>query len=152
EEEEYNVAYFKRWKSGPPLPFTQNPEARRLVDVFMEWTQYVRAQELTTGMKEADAKAYIEKIREQMPATDPRVNGARAPETEQELKYAKAYFLKHKMPPVLYPDPGQAPEDLAAAERYIDEYYDAYGRDPNSVYARGLPVWSIWFDVTDPTA
>mgnify|MGYP000974783575 CR=1 FL=1 len=152
EEREYNEAYFKKWGSGPPLPYTANREAQRLVDDFMEMTQHARAKELTRGMKEADAREYIKEFVRRMPATDPRVNGARAPETATEYKYAVAYYLKHGVPPAVYPDFTQSPEDLADAERYIDEYYDAYRRDPNTVYARGLPVWSIWFDVTDPAA
>jgi hypothetical protein len=33
---------------------------------------------------------------------------------------------------------------------YIKAYSDRWGVDPRQAYAKGQPIWSIWFHVTDP--
>lgn len=40
------------------------------------------------------------------------------------------------------------PRSLSAAEQ---AYAEKYGANPRHLTARGMPVWSIWFHVTDPT-
>lgn len=43
------------------------------------------------------------------------------------------------------------PNESAARREFI-EYYEEWNFDPRRVHAKGSPVWSIWFHVSDPTA
>src|SRR5262249_32850716 len=40
-------------------------------------------------------------------------------------------------------------EERARVAHYRDEWA---GTDPRTTWARGLPIWSVWFHVTDPTS
>jgi hypothetical protein len=123
EELDYNQSYLKTWKRLPPVVGSFPPrEARNYIDRFI--SQY---------------------------GVDPRVNGAPAPAPGKERAYLEAYARKHRSVPPAYPDFNRPDDEVQAEINYIDAYIDTYSVDPRSMYATGLPVWSIWFDITDPT-
>lgn len=79
---------------------------------------------------------------------DPRQFGLRLPDTEAERDYLRRYSKRFALPPPAY----ATSED---EERAIEEYIVRQGDprvDPRRLYARGAPIWSLWFHVTDPTA
>jgi hypothetical protein len=46
----------------------------------------------------------------------------------------------------------EIPPPKDAAERTaIEDYFAKFGSHPSFEYAKGKPVWSVWFHVTDPT-
>jgi hypothetical protein len=66
------------------------------------------------------------------------------PETPEQQRYYDEYVQKWGgPPPAPYPT---TPEEAAA----IDTYRDFWGVDPRLVQAKGSPIWSVWFHVTDP--
>lgn len=87
---------------------------------------------------------YVWQFRKEV-GVDLRINGLRPPATEEEMAYLEDYTEKWQAPPPAYP--------RDAEERaYIDEYLRIHGVDPRMVYATSSPLWSLWFDVTDPTS
>jgi hypothetical protein len=66
------------------------------------------------------------------------------PTTDAEKEYFKEYVRRWNMPPPL-----PYPKDLREAQRF-DDYRARWGVDSRIVMAKGRPVWSIWFHVTDP--
>jgi hypothetical protein len=78
--------------------------------------------------------------------TDLRINGLKLPKNEREERYAEGYMVIWGQPPPAYPANDEE-------EKAIHDYMVAEnGVDPRNIYAQGMPVWSIWFHVTDPTA
>jgi hypothetical protein len=63
-----------------------------------------------------------------------------------EQSYWDSYNEKWHTPP-----PPPWPRDRDEAWR-IDEYRVRWGEDPRLVTHQGVPLWSIWFHVTDPDA
>ena len=76
---------------------------------------------------------------------DLRINGLKLPTTLNERQYAWEYTKLWGTPPPAY---AQSQEEDDAINVYMLEN----GVDPRRVYAKGRPVWSIWFHVIDPTA
>jgi hypothetical protein len=76
---------------------------------------------------------------------DLRLNGARPWKNDFEKEYAEWYTKKYKFPPPAYPASEEEKWD-------IEEQMQATGVDPRRVYAWGSPIFSLWFDITDPTA
>ena len=79
-------------------------------------------------------------------STDLRINGLKLPTTLSEKEYAWRYTQRWGIPPPAYV---QSQEEEDAINDYMMR---ENGIDPRRVYAKGMPVWSIWFHVTDPTA
>jgi hypothetical protein len=142
--------------------------AVRAVDGNLNWPQ----SRLLTDPKTPDefnhAKAYFDRFKEYPPLPAPqdkkehdyimayraqhrmdlRKAGLTPPRTAEERKYLEQYTEKWKGPPPAYPRFDDDGEESA----YIDEYIERHGIDPRLVYATQSPYWSLWFDVTDPTA
>ncbi len=78
---------------------------------------------------------------------DPRINGLRPPEPDddRDWEYVEAYARTHRTPPPAIPSSKEE-------SREIDTYFSRYGVDPRNLYARGSPVFSLWFHITDPQA
>ena len=76
---------------------------------------------------------------------DLRAYGLRPPQNDKEKEYLERYTSQWKVPPPRYP----ATEE---EDKEVDEYINTHGADPRRTYARGIPIFSIWFHVTDPTA
>jgi hypothetical protein len=76
---------------------------------------------------------------------DLRAYGLRPPQNDKEKEYLERYTSQWKAPPPKYP----ASEE---EDRAVEEYIETHGADPRRTYARGIPIFSIWFHVTDPTA
>jgi hypothetical protein len=74
---------------------------------------------------------------------DPRSAGLKAPQTPQEEKYLWKYTKDWGRPPPAY---AKSDEEAKA----IDDYIKREEVDPRLLYARGMPIWSIWMHVTDP--
>jgi hypothetical protein len=77
---------------------------------------------------------------------DLRTYGLPPPSTDFEKNYLIEYTVKFRIPP-----PPPYPKNIEHA-RSIEEYIETHGGDPRRLYARGQPIWSIWFHVTEPTA
>jgi hypothetical protein len=78
---------------------------------------------------------------------DLRKNGLEPSDDLEKREYAKLYTAtsyKHEPPPAY-------PKDAEEAKA-IQEYVDRFGVDPRMLYDRGMPLFSIWFHVTEPTA
>jgi hypothetical protein len=76
---------------------------------------------------------------------DPRYTNLPLPKTEEEAAYVRAYMKKWgALPPPPYPSSHDE-------EVEIDNYLQEWGYDPRILTARGTPISSIWFHVTDPT-
>jgi hypothetical protein len=88
---------------------------------------------------------FLEKFRVDF-GTDLRINGLRLPKSQWEKDYAVEYTRKWHQPPPAY---AATPEE---AQEINDFMKQENGFDPRSSYAQGMPIWSIWFHVTDPTA
>ncbi len=75
---------------------------------------------------------------------DPRINGLRPPGADEKeaWDYVEAYTKVHGVPPPAVPTPEESFE--------IDSYFSRFRVDPRNLYARGSPVFSLWFHVTDP--
>ena len=77
---------------------------------------------------------------------DLRTNGLKLPATQSEKEYAWRYTSRWGTPPPAY-------AATEAEEEKINQFMaEESGIDPRSIYAQGMPIWSIWFHVTDPTA
>jgi hypothetical protein len=121
-EWQYLVGYKKQWKQLPPAYPATEEEALK-IDRF-------RAL-LTKKNPEASI------------LPDPRINGLKTPENDEQWEYLVTYTLKWGQPPPAY---ASSPEEAAA----IDEYRAREEFDPRVLYARGSPIWSVWMHVTDP--
>jgi hypothetical protein len=66
------------------------------------------------------------------------------PTTPEETRYVEEYRQKYLEDP-----PPPFPRDAAEAKA-IEEYRDRWGSDPRLAYAKGRPLFSVWFHVTDP--
>ncbi len=76
---------------------------------------------------------------------DVRVNGAGLPKNDFQRKYADRYIRRWHAPPPAF-------VDNAEEEAAINDYMEHLGgTDPRLVYAKGTPVFSLWFDILDPT-
>jgi hypothetical protein len=84
----------------------------------------------------------LEKFRFQY-RLDPRVNGLRAPQTEEEWAYLARYVERWKQPPPAY-------AETEAEEQFVNDYREREGLDPRICYSRGTPAWSLFMHVTDP--
>lgn len=141
-ETQYREHYRKRWGEDPPPPYPKD--------------------ELSAN--------YIEQFRVAM-GYDPRNNGLRPPKDLAEQTYLELYARKNFFPPPAYPRdmPKDLEEKLTSKDEKvvsklsypemfgpeaveIEKYFDRHGADPRMIYARGTPVWSLWFHVVDPTA
>jgi hypothetical protein len=87
---------------------------------------------------------YLDTFRAQH-GIDLRLNGLQPSDDPDQRNYAEIYTNLWRVPPPAYP------KDREEALQ-IDEYMFRWGVDPRRVYAKGMPTWSIWFHVTDPTA
>jgi hypothetical protein len=77
---------------------------------------------------------------------DFRAFGLPFPTTPEEEKFLLDFARDFKFPPA--PPYPTTKEEV----KKIRDYVERYGVHPNAMYARGTPVWSIYFHVTDPTA
>lgn len=81
---------------------------------------------------------------------DLRAFGLPMPRTDEESDYIKEYMTHPanimRRPPPAYP---ASAEESQAIYDYMSRQN---GIDPRLNFARGIPAWSIWFHVTDPTA
>jgi Vitamin K-dependent gamma-carboxylase len=85
---------------------------------------------------------YLRKFVEKYKA-DLRINGIRPPRTPEERAYVERYTQRHGFVPPAYPRD-------EAEEKAIDEYIDAHKTDPRRLATKGMRVFSLWFDITDP--
>ena len=122
-EKQYRHDYRKKWGFPPPPPYP-------------------------TSQEQAD---YLDFFRGEF-GIDLRINGLKPPSFVEgkinidEKDYAENYtrFMRG-MPPPAYP---KNAEEL----REINDYLNRWGADPRRLYAKGSPIFSLWFHVTDPTA
>jgi hypothetical protein len=76
---------------------------------------------------------------------DLRTNGLPPPENNEQRDYAWVYTQFAKAPPPAYP----RDDDEARA---VVDYLRRFGADPRRLYSKGMPVFSLWFHITDPEA
>jgi hypothetical protein len=68
------------------------------------------------------------------------------PENDEQKRFLIDYAtFWNQAPPPPYPKD-------EAEEKQIDDYIARHGMHPSLTYARGKPIWSIWFHVTDPSS
>lgn len=77
--------------------------------------------------------------------SDLRINGLRPWANENEKDYAEKYTAMWGSPPPAYPK-----NDEEA--RAIQDYMTRWRADPRRLHSQGMPLFSLWFHVTDPTA
>ena len=125
-EKKYHQDYLQRWKAHPPAPYPKDQVQADYLDEYREKT-----------------------------GTDLRILGLRPPVSEWEFKYLEKYYdhqinvLRLQPPPWPPPAYPASPEE----EKYIYDYMSTHGGvDPRNTYTKGIPAWSLWFHVTDPTA
>ena len=75
---------------------------------------------------------------------DLRTFGLPFPQTDKEYQYLDRYAQKYRMPPPAYPKTDEE-------EAEIDAFIQRQNIDPRRLYAKGIPIWSLWFHITDPT-
>jgi len=132
-----------------PLDWYPNPSVRpknaaeqqhyeRYYRLFGDWPP----PPYPTSKREED---YIEHYRGKY-GFDLRHFGLPPPDTEQQRKDLEEYTERFRstMPPPY-------PVDAADKARIYD-YIERFNVDPRRSYTTGLPIWSVWFHVTDPTA
>lgn len=98
---------------------------------------------------DAAQATYLETYRKKYGFDLRAVNNLPPPADEWQRQYLENYTQQWRRPP---PPPYPDGPDRDRKAILIDEYITQYGHDPRSLYARGTPVWSLWFDVTDPAA
>jgi hypothetical protein len=76
---------------------------------------------------------------------DFRLHNMPFPTNAEQERYLLAFaFYWNQAPAPPYPK-------NEAEEKAIDNYMFRFGMHPSLAYAKGKPVWSVWFHVTDPT-
>lgn len=76
---------------------------------------------------------------------DLRIAGLPIPKTEAQKAYAEDYTKRWRVPPPAYPK-------TAEERQAIEDFMQRQGYDPRRLYAKGTPVFSLWFHVLDPQA
>lgn len=121
-EKEYVEEYTKKWRVKPPPPYPTGPEQAKYLDEFRKHF-----------------------------GVDLRVNGLKPSDDPGERAYAENYtgfWMQRRYS--LGPPPAYAKDEAEA--QAIQEYIFRWGVDPRRLYAKGQPIFSFWFHVTDPAA
>lgn len=142
------------WNWAPPCPPPQSGwQEKYLADFRLRWGEDPPAP----YPKDKESADYTDNFRAGM-GFDLRNNGLRPPESFVEQAYLELYSKIHNAPPVKYPRfPSVFNKDLGYPYAFgeeaveIERYFEEQGFDPHLNYSRGMPAWSIWFHVTDPT-
>lgn len=122
------------------VQFPSNPEEGAYFDNYRTKWGILPPEPYPTTKEQAD---YIDLFL-RLHGMDPRRNGLPPPSSAEETRYLEEYTNRHGGPPPEYElDPEKQKE--------IDNYIARHSVDPRRVYTRGVPVWSMWFHVTDPT-
>jgi hypothetical protein len=123
---------------GPAVPTT--PAEKDYAEKYLQKFKVGPPAPFPTTPDESDyIDAYIQNF-----GFDLRSYGLRPPATDEEREYLVQYTRMWRMPPPAYPATKEE-------EQAIDAYLARYGADPRRVYAKGVPVFSLWFHVTDPS-
>ncbi|MSQ95829.1 MAG: hypothetical protein EXR98_14905 [Gemmataceae bacterium] len=76
---------------------------------------------------------------------DLRINGIKPSVAMADKEYAARYTLKWKTPPKAYVLNEEE-------EEAVDTYISRHNQDPHGLYAKGAPIFSLWFHVLDSQA
>jgi hypothetical protein len=143
-QKHYREAYKKRWGSPPPAPDPVDKKEADFADKFRQANGYdFRTFGLPfprTHEEEAFLAWYTTVYKGAAPPPYPKPGALEATLKilEEERKPG------HKVDPRRLEQPG-------VAELYDNIHYRAkFFADTRLLYERGLPVWSVWFHVTDP--
>jgi hypothetical protein len=141
KDKKYQQDYKKKWGAYPPPPFPINDKQADDLNYFriMQGID-VRHFGLIPPIQDGTAQEVLQ-------VSDP--NRPRLAEYEKYL-YVKEY-MEHpanilKRPPPAYPS------SIKEKDEIFDYMAKNSGVDPRLHFYTGQPVWSLWFDVTDPTA
>lgn len=130
------------WNAAGPLPKPEGEFQQKYVQEYRR--KWGRLPPPPYPQTDAEA-AYLDEFRQTF-KVDLRENGLKKiPLTDQEKWYAQEYTKLMRMPPPAYPKDEQEFKE-------IEDYIQRWGADPRRLYAKGQPLFSLWFHVTDPTA
>lgn len=125
-EEDYVGDYERKFKSNPPAPYPKTAAQKLEIEKYrLDWDIDMRSFGLHP------------------PETNPQRKYLQS--EEEQRAYLFAYTERWRVPPPSYPNSKQEDDE-------ISDYMDRHGHDPRRLYSRGMPVSSLWFHVTDPTA
>jgi hypothetical protein len=143
------------WNYAGTLPEPKNEFEREYVNQYRRRFGGVKPPPPYPKTEE-EAKQYDD-FRAQF-GVDLRVNGLKLWQNQAQKEYAEAYTPFMGQPPRAYPGQDLDPNDPMLVKktqeeaRQINEYIAHWRVDPRNAYAKGTPVFSLWFHVTDPTA
>ncbi len=135
------VALPLNWSAAGPLPAPKTPFEQQYLREYRQTWGFPPPPPYPTNFAEV---AWLNEFRLNF-GVDMRLNGAPIPQNKFEKDYAVEYTKAWRSPP-----PALA-ADLAEA-REIGEYMERWNSDPRRLHAKGMPVWSVWFHVTDPSS
>ncbi len=122
-------------------PSPSNPFEKEYLERYLStWSDWPPGPYPTT---EAEAE-YLHKFRYEF-GYDLRINGITPSLRKADQEYAARYATKWNTPPRRYVENKE--EELA-----VDRYISRHNRDPHDLYAKGAPIFSLWFHVLDPQA
>jgi hypothetical protein len=128
-----------RWMNVPPVP--QTPFQTEYAERYKLHHKTLPPAPYPENDKQVLlAERYIQDFN-----ADFRLYNMPFPENKAQEDYLWRFTFEFKMPPAPpYPETKEQEEE-------INEYIRRYRIDPRRLYARGTPIWSIYFHVTDPT-
>jgi hypothetical protein len=141
EEQRYAKEYKAAWGTWPSLPSPPPEQQAYALEYKKQWGVWPPEP----YPRDAHEAAEYDRLRKEW-GFDPRAAKLPLPTTAWQEAYVKDYLSRWGGPP-----PPPYPRDEGQA-RAFDRYRQRWGADPRVVYARGTPVWSLWFHITDPTA
>ncbi|MBI1830792.1 MAG: hypothetical protein HYR84_04995 [Planctomycetes bacterium] len=129
------------WNEAGPLPAPANDFQRIYARDYRKKWGTAPPPPYPTSMEQA---VYLDNFRMKH-KVDLRVNGIIPSDEAWKRIYADEYTTNMRQPPLAYPETF---EEAKATNDYIQRM----GVDPRRLYAKGQPLFSLWFHVTDPTA
>lgn len=122
--------------SAPTTPF-EKEYLDKYVDTWGDWPPP------PYPASEVEAE-YLNKFRFDF-GFDLRINGLKPSLAKRDKDYAARFTEKWRTPPRKYVESDEE-------EKAVDQYISRHNRDPHDLYAKGAPIFSLWFHVLDPQA
>jgi hypothetical protein len=139
-EKNYYKTYLEFWGDEPPGEY---PSEKK----YKLFGKTLDGKDTVIETSEAEQ---LDNYRRQF-GKDLRTFNLPIPKDQKEWDYVYNFSREFNQPPAppypRNPNDGAWKED---EEEYVRAYWQKYGYDPRVAYVRGIPVWSIWFHVTDP--
>jgi uncharacterized membrane protein YphA (DoxX/SURF4 family) len=123
-----------------PLPPPRDVQEQRYLDAYK-----AEFHQLPPGPypRNDEEMAYCHQYRRNY-KYDLRTFGLPPPQDERQKAFLETFTERFNQPPA----PPYPANDREAQE--ILDYMERQGVDPHRLLAKGIPVWSLWFHITDP--